>query len=56
MQLIENMLQTLQPNTKLCIAAELTLPTEYIKTKTVSQWRKTKLPDLHKKPVIFLIG
>jgi 16S rRNA (cytidine1402-2'-O)-methyltransferase len=56
MQLIENMLQTLSPNTKLCIAAELTLPTEYIKTKTVSAWRKTELPNLHKKPVIFLIG
>lgn len=56
MQLIEDMLKNLQPNTKLCIASELTLPTEYIKTKTISQWRKAKLPDLHKKPVIFLIG
>jgi 16S rRNA (cytidine1402-2'-O)-methyltransferase len=56
MSLIEDMLQTLHSNTRICIAAELTLPTEFIKTKTVDAWKKTKLPDLHKKPVIFLIG
>lgn len=56
MQLIDDMLKNLTPSTRLCIAAELTLPTEFIKTKTIADWKKTKLPDLHKKPVIFLIG
>lgn len=55
MSLIEDMLNNLSPTTRLCIAANLTLPTEYIKTKTIQEWKKTKLPDLHKQPAIFLI-
>ncbi len=46
----------LSPPTKLCIAADLTFSSQYIATKTVGQWRKTKLPDLHKRPAVFLIG
>ncbi len=53
--LIQEALQTLKPNTKLCIAADLTLPTQYIKTLTVQQWKKTTLPDLHKRLALFLI-
>jgi 16S rRNA (cytidine1402-2'-O)-methyltransferase len=52
--MIEVLLKTCKPTTKICIAAELTGPTEYIKTKTVQDWRKEK-PDFHKKPVIFLL-
>lgn len=54
--LIEQLLRTLQPATRLGIAADLTLPTEYIRTRTVAQWRETPPPDLHKRPAIFLIG
>jgi len=39
---------------KLCIAADLTLPSEFIKTKTLSQWKKA-IPELHKRPAIFLL-
>ena len=53
-KLIDDLLGTLQPNTHLCIAADITLPTEYIKTKTVAQWKKEK-PDLHNRPCIFII-
>lgn len=53
MQLLELMLKTLSPNTKLCIAAGLTTEQEYIKTKTVKQW-KGKLPQIHKIPTIFI--
>ncbi len=53
-QLLEALLKTCKPLTRLCIAAELTSPDEYIKTKTIGDWRKEK-PDLHKKPVIFLL-
>lgn len=53
-KLMEDLLQTLQPNTHLCIACDITLPTEYIKTKTVAQWKKEK-PDLHNRPSIFII-
>jgi 16S rRNA (cytidine1402-2'-O)-methyltransferase len=53
-QLIETLLKTCKPSTRLCIAAELTGPDEFIKTKTVAEWRKEKT-DFHKKPVIFLL-
>lgn len=45
---------TLSPITYLCIAADITLPTEYIKTMMVKDWKHQK-PDLHKKPAIFII-
>ncbi len=53
-QLIETLLKFCKPSTKLCIASELTGPTEYIKTKTIADWKKEKT-DFHKKPVIFLL-
>ena len=54
-QLIESLLRTCKPTTKICIAAELTGSNEFIKTKTVSEWKNEKT-DFHKKPVIFLLG
>jgi 16S rRNA (cytidine1402-2'-O)-methyltransferase len=53
-KLLEDILQTLQPNTLLCIACDITLPTEYIKTMSVSLWKKQKI-DLHNRPCIFII-
>src|ERR1035437_6071364 len=54
MKMLEEILQTCQPNTQLCIAADITLETEFIKTKTVKEW-KSKLPDLNKRPCIFIL-
>jgi 16S rRNA (cytidine1402-2'-O)-methyltransferase len=54
-QLIESFLRTFKPTTKICIAAELTGNNEFVKTKTVSEWKNEKT-DFHKKPVIFLLG
>ena len=45
---------TLSGQTKLCIACDITLPQEYIKTLTIKEW-KTQDPDLHKRPAIFII-
>jgi 16S rRNA (cytidine1402-2'-O)-methyltransferase len=53
-KLIEDLLQTLHPNTHLCIAADITLPTEYIKTMRVADWKKAKI-DLHNRPTIFIM-
>lgn len=53
-QLLECILQTCAPDTLLCIAANLTGSGEYIKTMTVMEWKK-QIPDLHKKPALFLI-
>ncbi|MBZ9630646.1 SAM-dependent methyltransferase [Salegentibacter sp. LM13S] len=52
-KLLEDLLQLLNPTTRLCVACDLTLPTEYIVTKPVSEWGKTKT-DLHKRPAIFI--
>ncbi len=54
MKMLEEILQSCQSQTRLCIAADITLPTEFIKTKTIKEW-KTQLPDLNKRPCIFLI-
>lgn len=51
---LEDILNTLQPNTRLCIACDITLETEYIKTLTIQQWKKEKV-DLHNRPCIFVI-
>lgn len=53
-QIIETLLKNCKLTTKLCIAAELTGPNEYVKTKTIADWQKEKT-DFHKKPVIFLL-
>ena len=54
-QLIETLLKTCSNNTKLCIASNITLASENIKTKTIAEWKQTKI-NLDKKPTIFLIG
>jgi 16S rRNA (cytidine1402-2'-O)-methyltransferase len=53
-KLLADMLKSLSQNTKLCIACDITLNTEYIVTKKVSDWKKG-LPELHKRPAIFII-
>ncbi len=53
-KLLEDILQMLQPNTQLCIACDITLPSEYIKTYKVADWKKIKI-DLHNRPSIFII-
>lgn len=55
-KMIETILNALNPKTKLCIAAGITCVEEYIKTRTVAEWKKEKLPDLGKIPAIFVIG
>ncbi|SMD42431.1 16S rRNA (cytidine1402-2'-O)-methyltransferase [Aquiflexum balticum DSM 16537] len=52
--LFEDLKSTLSPQTKLCIAKNLTGSDEFIQTKTIQDWRKTKL-DLHKVPVVFIL-
>lgn len=53
-KLVEDLLTHLQGDTHLCIAADITLPTEFIKTLKVSQWKK-HLPDLQNRPAIFIL-
>ena len=53
-KLLEDILQTLQPNTHLCIATDISLPTEYIKTMRVAKWKKNTV-DLHNRPTLFIL-
>jgi 16S rRNA (cytidine1402-2'-O)-methyltransferase len=53
-QLIDALLNNCQPSTKICIAVDLTSEKEFIKTKSVADWKKNK-PDIHKRPAIFLL-
>jgi 16S rRNA (cytidine1402-2'-O)-methyltransferase len=52
--LLEEILKSANPKTKLCIACDLTAKTEFIQTKTIAEWQK-KVPELHKRPAIFLL-
>ena len=52
-KLLSQLKSTLTPSTQLCVAADLTLPTEYIRTMTVAEWKKES-PELHKRPCIFI--
>lgn len=52
-QLLESLLKTLKPQTRLCVAVDLTIETECIKTKTVQEWKSQNV-DFHKKPAIFI--
>ena len=53
-KIMEDILKTCRPSTKLCIAADITCEEEYIKTKTILEWKKHFL-DLDKKPCVFII-
>lgn len=53
-KLLEDLIQILHPETHLCVATDITLPTEYIKTKKIAVWKKEKV-DLHKRPTIFIV-
>ena len=55
-KMFQSLLSTLRPQTRLCIAAGITTADEYIRTLPISEWKKTKLPDLSKIPAIFLIN
>ena len=51
---IEMLIKTCRPDTRLCIAADITGPGEFIKTLSIAEW-KTKIPDLHKRPAIYCL-
>ena len=54
-QMVEQAFKSLAPQTQFCIAMDLTLPKQYIVTKRITDWKKTQLPDIHKRPAVFLI-
>ncbi|TDQ31649.1 SAM-dependent methyltransferase [Zeaxanthinibacter enoshimensis] len=53
-KLLSELIRTLNKGTRLCVACDLTLPTEYIRSKVVSEWKDNE-ESLHKRPTIFII-
>ncbi|SHH77579.1 SAM-dependent methyltransferase [Winogradskyella jejuensis] len=53
-QMLNDLATTLHPSTRICVACDLTLPTEFIKTKPAKDW-KNNTEDLHKRPAMFII-
>lgn len=53
-QLLESLIIALHPQTQICVACDISLPTEYIVTQTAESWKKTRV-DLHKRPTLFII-
>ena len=51
-KIFDDIIKSCKSSTKLCIAADITLDSEYIKTLSISDWKKQK-PDLSKRPCIF---
>lgn len=54
--LFEDLINTLQPNTQLSIACNISAGDSYIKTKSIQQWKQLPVPNIHKKPTIFSIS
>ena len=54
-KLLEELLKYTSKHIKLCIATDITLPTQKIITQSIAKWKSHKI-DLHKRPTIFLLG
>ena len=55
-KLAEQILASCGAQTRLCIACDITSQNEYVRTATIAEWRKMGLPDINKRPTIFIIG
>ena len=53
--MFDAVLRTCQPGTRLCVATDLTLPGESVRTKNILQWKKETPPDIERRPTVFLL-
>ena len=53
--MLSDMLEVLKPTTRICVAADITLPTQFIRTKTAAQWKKSPAV-IGKRPCVFIIS
>jgi 16S rRNA (cytidine1402-2'-O)-methyltransferase len=54
-QLFDSLLKICQPATRLCVATDLTLPGESIRTEKIANWKKKTPPDIERRPTVFLL-
>lgn len=55
-QIFTQAITVLSDKTKLTIACDLTTPTQFVQTKTIQNWKQNPPNDLHKRPVVFVLG
>jgi 16S rRNA (cytidine1402-2'-O)-methyltransferase len=55
-KLFETLVKSLKPTIRLTVACDITSKDEIIKTKSVDEWRKTAMPNIEKRPTIFILG
>jgi 16S rRNA (cytidine1402-2'-O)-methyltransferase len=53
-KMLQDIVSSVHKDTHICIACDITLPSEYILTKPANYW-KANMPELHKRPAIFII-
>lgn len=53
-QLFEDMVSVCAPGTRICIAADLTLPSQFLRMKTAGEWKKN-MPEIGKRPCVFVL-
>ena len=54
-QMLETLLAACAPQTRLCIATDLSLPSENLSTRSISAWQKCEAPDFDRRPTVFLL-
>ena len=54
-QMLETLIATCAPDTRLCVATDLTADGESIRTRTASEWRRCGVPDIDRRPTVFLL-
>lgn len=55
-KLFEALVKSLSPRMRLTVATDITAPEEYIRTLRVEEWRRVAMPDIAKRPTIFVLG
>jgi 16S rRNA (cytidine1402-2'-O)-methyltransferase len=55
-KLMETLIKSLKPSIRLTVACDITSKDEYIKTMRVDEWRKVQMPNIEKRPTIFILG
>jgi 16S rRNA (cytidine1402-2'-O)-methyltransferase len=53
--MLEDVIATCHPETRLCVACNLTLENEQVISRSIREWRAVALPDIHKQPSVFLL-
>ena len=54
-QMLETLIKTCAPSTRICVASDLTLDGESIVTRSASEWRQHELPNIDRRPTVFLL-